>query len=265
MRNRIALEAHAHDAYSPAVSAHPMFRHPGFPPVERTAFTLVELLVVVGIIAVLISLLLPSLSKARAQAQRTACLSNLRQVHQAFVLYALQHHDQVPLGYRRAKQYNSMLYSATAGRYVLFGHLYQARLLSDGRAFYCPSESNPAFLHDTPQNPWPGDEATTPSVNVQLGYSLRPEAEIPDTLVAPLPKLARFKSRAIVADLTSARARVDTRHRTGLNALFGDGSAMWIARARLEPAISDLPEPAGAPNPVWNPQVDAVWSGIDRR
>ncbi len=232
---------------------------------RRRGFTLVELLVVIGIIAVLISLLLPSLNKARAQAQRTACLSNLRQVHQAMMLYALQHRDQVPLGYRKAKQFNSMLYSATASKFVIFGHLFQARLLADGRAFYCPSEDNPGFMFDTPQNPWPRADGTNPTVNVQLGYSVRPEVEIPDVLVAALPKLSSFKNKAIAADLTSARVRLETRHRTGLNALYGDGSALWIDRRQLEPDISALPEAAGAPNPAWNPRVDAVWSGIDKR
>jgi prepilin-type N-terminal cleavage/methylation domain-containing protein/prepilin-type processing-associated H-X9-DG protein len=73
--------------YTPTCSNDPVYPTRS----ARRGFTLVELLVVIGIIALLISILLPALSKARESAKTVACLSNMRQIGQACMQYSTEH------------------------------------------------------------------------------------------------------------------------------------------------------------------------------
>jgi prepilin-type N-terminal cleavage/methylation domain-containing protein/prepilin-type processing-associated H-X9-DG protein len=63
---------------------------------RRKAFTLVELLIVIGIIAVLVGLLMPAFQRAREHANRTACLSNLRELTAAMIMYTNANRGRFP-------------------------------------------------------------------------------------------------------------------------------------------------------------------------
>jgi len=63
---------------------------------RNKAFTLIELLVVIAIIAILAAILFPVFGRAREKARQTACVSNLRQIGQAFALYASDWDDRLP-------------------------------------------------------------------------------------------------------------------------------------------------------------------------
>ena len=113
---------------------------------RRHGFTLVELLVVIGIIAVLISILLPALGRARAEAKRAICLANLRTLGQCYFAYITENKGQGLFGYYGgqtpppgATSYASYWF-ASATKYPT-GSVWDVRQGYLGRYF-----KNPAFL-----------------------------------------------------------------------------------------------------------------------
>lgn len=117
------------------------------------AFTLVELLVVIGIIALLISVLLPALNTARRQANLVKCQSNMRQIGVAMQLYAGQFGDHLPATYYFPQRYTiggASYESSNVGvfwwqRLMIQKLLPGAEVGSDGgkSVAICPSNDNP--------------------------------------------------------------------------------------------------------------------------
>lgn len=154
-------------------------------PARLRGFTLVELLVVIGIIALLISILLPTLQRAREAGNRAQCLSNLHQIHLMLQLYANANDDLVPLGtsgggnanHAEASSYwlsrktpsgeepdpDSISTENPQGvRYFGLGFLFKTGYVREGsanggsgRIFYCASHPDHDHGFNVPKNPWP--------------------------------------------------------------------------------------------------------------
>ena len=87
-------------------------------------FTLIELLVVIAIISILASILFPVFARARAKGRQTACLSNIKQITLAFIMYSQDYDERMPGGQTIAGDPTSQWYNAifpyTRNRQIMF-------------------------------------------------------------------------------------------------------------------------------------------------
>jgi prepilin-type N-terminal cleavage/methylation domain-containing protein/prepilin-type processing-associated H-X9-DG protein len=128
---------------------------------RHTAFTLVELLVVIGIIAVLVGILLPALGKARESANGVKCASNLRNIGQGFAQYLAENKQTYPLAYVYKTLPGERPIGGGTGRSRTAGYVHWSwYIFGTGRtgaeAFKCPSLPNEGGL--PPTNPSDADK-----------------------------------------------------------------------------------------------------------
>ena len=251
-------------------------------------FTLVELLVVIGIIAVLISILLPALSRAREHAKRAQCLSNLRQQGVYLSMYANQNNGALPIG--TAGDLAVMSYFLQVGSWNAYtgvgilvpgGIVSQQLETADGKIFYCPVQTNQGTGYNDPGNWWIGVGGDT-----RMSYSQRFEWAYggvqwvtkrwnEDTAAGTytwqntnakwFPKPKDYKNRAIICDMIVGPTHTSNfmGHKNGINYLSSNWSAAWVPLDHLQPMWNDLRTITNFYTAPANDMHYKIWKKLD--
>jgi prepilin-type N-terminal cleavage/methylation domain-containing protein/prepilin-type processing-associated H-X9-DG protein len=127
-------------------------------------FTLIEILVVVAIIALLVSILLPSLARAREQAKATMCATQFDQIFKAMFLYTSENKDVLPhLGYRPDTERVRWMWPTQTARYLAL----------NWPIYRCPSDETPKDLDIAVENQrvWiPNSSEAVPTTKLDVSY-----------------------------------------------------------------------------------------------
>lgn len=213
----------------------------------RRAFTLVEVLVVIAIIAVLVGLLLPTMRGARERARSVACLSNLRQLAVAAHSYSAQHRGSYPPARWGADSWD---FSIIAGKAVP-GLLWRGQV--DMRIQQCPSfegKSNTLF------DPFTGYNYNTSYIGHGQGESIEAPAKVTQVRQPERTALfgdgqfyngankfmrAPFPHAGDQSTTTRAAGTQGFRHHGATNVAFCDGHAESLFDRHLNTIASQAP------------------------
>ena len=222
---------------------------------RRGGFTLVELLVVIGVIALLIAILLPVISKAREQAKRVSCLSNVRQLTAAVIMYLGENHQFLPEACSTNSPVETPICPRTntlppwspipdSAMMVLpsIGGALERFLGSAPGVWRCPSAPEDTFVL-TGDNPFSGTAAPNefkPNYNYMAGKEIFDNASLGGPIVAAF-KLRIWATRNVAGLRVSSAMPIN--HVQAEVVLFHDRDSTFHSRMRkkiyTEPQDSD--------------------------
>jgi prepilin-type N-terminal cleavage/methylation domain-containing protein len=215
-----------------------------------SAFSLVELLVVVAIIGVLASILMPSMGSARILSRRTKCLNQLREIGHAHTIYLMAERLFPPLNDDEddgSWQFNYLIFDGEEWDNN-FGPLLKSDYIVDVEQLFCPVQEHRFHSKDTEDNPWPAvDDFPT-----RAGYGRRYH-------LSGRSYTIMNSSIGLAADLVHLPAVVRSAHKTGVNAVYGDGHALWVE----DPGLLTDNELGHPFDPMDNAIMEDIWDIIE--
>jgi prepilin-type processing-associated H-X9-DG protein len=190
---------------------------------EAKNFTLIELLTVIGVIAILAALLLPTLSMAREEARKINCASNMKQITVGIVSYGENCDVEAPPFIYDNSHLSHADYTYIDNKWDGMGILWKDGYLKDGAIFYCKSNDFTAYAND--HNNYV--EIPPAGTSIMTSYVYRNPSS--DEWVGEVKwKNDNWRSAeaAIVSDAFGSRENC-TAHKDGFNIGFGDGHVIW--------------------------------------